>query len=145
MVSDEVRLTDLLRIAERRIARRVERTLEASGLSIDQWRVLRSLSDGAGQSMSVVARAAMLPAPSLTKIVDRLVERGLVYRKVGEPDRRRVLIFISGHGCQVLAAVDGAVGQEERVIIGEVGLDDGTELLALLDRVVTQLDERPVS
>lgn len=139
-MSDEVRLTDVVRVAERRITRRVERILGGSDVSIDQWRVLRYLADGNGHPMSAVARYAMVPAPSLTKIVDRLVERGLVHRRIDEGDRRKVLIFISPRGEEVHAAVDATVRQEELSIIEQVGADDGARLLAFLGRMAERLD-----
>lgn len=137
---DEVRLTDVVRVAERRITRRVERILDGSDVSIDQWRVLRYLADGSGHQMSAVARHAIVPAPSLTKIVDRLVERGLVHRRVDDADRRKVLIFISARGEEVHAAVDAAVRQEELSIIEQVGAGDGARLLAFLGRMAERLD-----
>ena len=42
--------------------------------------------------MTEVAEFAMPPAPSLTKVVDRMVSLNLVYRRPDLRDRRRVLI-----------------------------------------------------
>ena len=48
------------------------------------------LLDQPGKTMSALADAAVLPSGTLTRHIDRLVERGLVVRRVHPGDRRRV-------------------------------------------------------
>ena len=72
----------LLAQAERLLARRMEAALAEHGLTVDQWRVLDLLSDGEGHAMSEIVAAIVVPGPTLTKIVDRLVDAAAVYRLV---------------------------------------------------------------
>lgn len=91
-------LGDLVGRVARRMTRAQEQSLVASGLNIDQWRVLELLADGAGHPMSEIAEHAMVPAPTLTKIIDRLTDSALVYRRPDRTDRRRVLVLLSELG-----------------------------------------------
>lgn len=140
MASAQARLTDLLSQAEWRVARRIERVLEPAGLSLEQWRVLSLLSDGNGHPMSEIASHAMVPAPTLTKLVDKLVDRSLVYRRVDDRDRRRILVVLSARGRQQHRRVDLMVRSEESGIVEQLGPAEAVKFLALLDRMLERLD-----
>jgi MarR family transcriptional regulator, organic hydroperoxide resistance regulator len=91
----------LLSNAERAFTRLIEAQLE--GLSIEQWRALTLLSDREGHSMSELAEYAMLPAPSLTRLIDQLVSEALAYRRIDPLDRRRILVFLAKRGVRLHA------------------------------------------
>ena len=54
-----------------------------------------------GLRMTELAEAAVLPAATLTRHVDRLVERALVIRRIDPDDRRRAVVALSGRGEQM--------------------------------------------
>ena len=82
--------------------RREMRSHRAPGISVPQLRTLIFLYRNEGASMSVVAEHIGLGLPSISKIVDALVERKLVIRKTHPDDRRRVSLRLSAHGIDVL-------------------------------------------
>ena len=49
-------------------------------MPVEQWRILKVLSDGKGHSMGELAEAVLLNHPTLTKMIDRMVSDALVYR-----------------------------------------------------------------
>lgn len=118
-----------------RMSRRIEGVLGVGGPTLEQWRVLDLLADGDGHAMTEIAAHAMVPAPTLTKIVDRLVDATLVYRRPDETDRRRVLVFLSGHGRQVHDGLAPQVAAAERELVGELGADDVDRLMRLLQEL----------
>jgi DNA-binding MarR family transcriptional regulator len=128
-------LSHLVGRVNHRISRQIERTLGADGLTIEQWRVLDLLSDGEGHPMTEIAGHAMVPAPTLTKIIDRLSEAALVYRRPAETDRRRVLVFLSDHGRARHAGLAPLVTEVEAELL--VDLDELD--LALLTRLLRRL------
>jgi DNA-binding MarR family transcriptional regulator len=127
-------IPELLSQVEHLVSRRVEAALGPDGPTLDQWRVLTHLADGAGHPMSEIAAQAMVPAPTLTKIVDRLVDRALVYRRVDDADRRRVLVFLSDHGRTEHARLATAVATVGESLTAELGADAGL-LATLLERL----------
>jgi DNA-binding MarR family transcriptional regulator len=135
----ELRLSLLLRQAEQRVNDRLAAALEGSGVSLEQWRVLSLLDDGAGHSMSELSEAAMLPAPSLTRLVDKIVELNLVYRRVDPTDRRRILVFLSSRGrtrAKRLVEVERRVQREIAESLGAPEFDEFAGVLAhLVDRL----------
>ncbi|NMI00134.1 MarR family transcriptional regulator [Pseudonocardia sp. K10HN5] len=131
----------LLDHVEHHVARRTEAALGSAsgGPTLEQWRVLELLADGAGHPMTEIAGYAMVPAPTLTKIVDRLVDAALVYRRVDDADRRRVLVFLSEHGRDLRRRLTSEVAQVEQEIAAELGADDAAHLLDLLSRLAQRL------
>lgn len=127
LVSDES--LRLLSLVERELTQRLDDALKAHGSGIDQWRILALLVQQGGCPMNVVADHAMLLAPKLSKLVDRMVSANLVLRRADEQDRRRVLIVASERGRAALATWDAAsveVQQQFRAILGpDADLLDG--------------------
>jgi DNA-binding MarR family transcriptional regulator len=110
--------------AERLLSGRMSALLASQHCTLEEWRVLKILADGEGHIMTEIADFAMLPAPTLTKLMDRLVSEGLVYRRADDRDRRRVLAYLGEHG-QVLyeraAEVLAAAEAEITALLGDAG------------------------
>lgn len=68
------------------------------GLTVRQWHVLAALEGGAGKPMTALAEVTLLPGPSLTRLVDGMVDDNLVLRKADVVDRRRVLVYQTRRG-----------------------------------------------
>ena len=132
-------LAHLLSQAERRVTERLSAALEAEGLTLAQWWVLTLLSDGAGHPMAEAAEFAMLPAPTLTKVVDRMVSLNLVYRRPDLRDRRRVLIYSSARGRRLHQRLVRDLGPAVQVLGNPADDQDAAELARLLLRIL----ERP--
>ncbi|MER7407625.1 MarR family transcriptional regulator [Streptomyces sp. NPDC000070] len=130
-------LVRLLTRAERLAARRLQAILEDEGCSLAAWRVLALLSDGEGHHMTAIAEAAFLPPPTLTKLVDQLVDRNLVHRRVDPFDRRRVLAHLTPRGQEYRQRLDRAV----RAGWPPLGDGDDELLRSLLDRLAATLAE----
>ena len=85
----------LLSMAERAATQRLDDALKVKGSGVDQWRILSLLVEQGGCPMHVVGEHALMLAPKLSKLVDRMVSANLVLRRADQHDRRRVLLFAS--------------------------------------------------
>src|SRR5258707_7258055 len=65
-------LAYLLAQANREINRQLDARFRTEGVPVEQWRILKVLSDGEGHSMGELAEAVLLNHPTLTKMVDRM-------------------------------------------------------------------------
>ena len=119
-------LAYLLAQANREINRQLEMRLSKEGVPVEQWRILKVLSDGNGHSMGELADAVLLNHPTLTKMIDRMVSDTLVYRVQDPNDRRKVL-------CKRLNSL--AVDQEEH-ILESYGDKSTSELKRLLGSLI---------
>src|SRR4051794_41760668 len=87
--------------------------MEEEGCTVEDWRILLLLADGRGHTMTEVAEFALVPAPSVTRIVDRMVTHGLVHRTADPSDRRRGLVHLTPRG-QALKRRVGELLQREQ-------------------------------
>lgn len=81
-----------------RVIRAEMRSHRAPDLSVPQFRALLYVSRRPGASLSDVAEHLGLSLPSVSKLVDRLVTRGLVTRQSAADDRRRVTLALTEAG-----------------------------------------------
>ncbi len=70
---------------------------KTAGVTLTQLRILRVLREGACSASELAGRAG-LSAPSLTRVLDRLEELGLVARVADQSDRRRISVQILPKG-----------------------------------------------
>lgn len=84
--------------AERLLSGWMSALLQREQCTLEEWRVLKILSDGQGHTMTEIAEFALLPAPTLSKLMDRMVSAVLVYRRADDQDRRRVLAYLAEDG-----------------------------------------------
>lgn len=76
--------------------------LSETGLTEQQWRVLRVLSEFGPQDATEVSERACLLLPSLTRMVRSLAEKGLITRQQDPNDRRRQMLAITPVGQKII-------------------------------------------
>lgn len=87
----------------KRLQRNAEKNLLDAGISIAELRILRVLRTEGSSPMHRFCSATMLSQPTITGVIDKLEERGLVERVRSSEDRREVLIAITSKGGHALA------------------------------------------
>jgi DNA-binding MarR family transcriptional regulator len=93
-----------------RLLRTLRREDDGSGLSAPRLSALSVVVFGGPMSLAGLASAEQVKPPTMSRIVDALVERGLVTRIAKPGDRRSVEIAATNEGIQLLDA-----GRERRV------------------------------
>jgi len=117
-------------------ARRAERDLGVSGA---QLFVLQQLVDGPVDSLNALAERTYTHQSSVSVVVRRLVERGLVIRRASRRDARRIELALSPSGRAVLRRSEPAV--QLRLIRAMRRLSPGqcSQLASLLGLVVKEM------
>ena len=77
--------------------------LVETGVTEQQWRVVRVLVEEGPMDPTTIADRAVLLLPSLTRILQKLEEKGLIVRQRDEQDGRRQLIKATKAGCRLIA------------------------------------------
>ncbi|WP_323767023.1 homoprotocatechuate degradation operon regulator HpaR [Marinovum sp.] len=110
--------------------------LSATGLTEQQWRVLRVLSEcGPMDSTSLADRASLL-FPSLTRIGTTLNKSGLVTQTRDSTDRRKQIVAITPAGQQIIdrhADQAALIIESYKARLGDRNYETLLDLLALLD------------
>ena len=83
----------------------MESELRKVGADLPTWRILSVLHEDGKRSMSDIALHAVAKLPTITKIVYRLEERGLVRTSTSPLDARVTEVALTPAGEQMLAAM----------------------------------------
>lgn len=135
--SDAERLAHVLSQMEARVTRELGKVLAQEQCTVEQWRALALLADGRPHAMSEVAAFALVSAPSLTRLVDRLVADNLAYRQQDPADRRRVLVHITERGQEAYRRACRRIARDRDAIVSAADWAG----LALLTELVAQVTE----
>ncbi|RYY87539.1 MAG: MarR family transcriptional regulator [Comamonadaceae bacterium] len=125
-------LTHLLEQAQRRVSRDLDRELAQVGASGEQWRVLDSLADEVGRPMGELATMLSMNPPTMTKLVDRMVASGLVQRIADVQDSRRVLVYITDAGLELVAKLSSRADAFHAGLSAALSPKDADKLQKLL-------------
>jgi long-chain acyl-CoA synthetase len=123
---------------------RVGRILEhvSTELTLPQYRLLIMVASGDHRASQLAGRLA-LSRPTVTAVVDGLVERGMLARGEVTGDRRAVQLTLTGAGRAALLATDAAVGERLQCVLGHcddpgLALAGLSQLAGALPRVVAE-------
>ena len=109
--------------------------LAAHDLTEQQWRVIRILAEQGVIDASEMADKAFILAPSLTRIIRSLEERGLIEKLKDDNDGRRVLLKIAPAGLKIIEEVSPESRAIYEAIERKFGLEKLNQLLDLLDEL----------
>ena len=133
-------LVELLTVTQRRLARGVSAVLAEDGATLDAYRVLRCLAAGPGRSMTELGAALSLPAPTLTRLVDGLVDAAEAYRLPDPDDGRKVVVHLSEPGRIRLARLEALVAAHESALAAALGGDRVAALVRALGDLADSAD-----
>ncbi|WP_371170756.1 homoprotocatechuate degradation operon regulator HpaR [Aliiroseovarius sp. 2305UL8-7] len=112
--------------------------LAPTGITEQQWRILRVLSEQGSQDATHLSDRTSLLMPSLTRIIQTMVSNGLVTRTPDEHDRRRQTLAITPDGQQI---IDENLEQASRIAeryvrhLGKKRYEDLLDALEALERL----------
>lgn len=114
----------------------IRQMLAETGLTEQQWRVLRVLAEHGQLDAKSLAERASLLLPSLTRIAATLRGKGLITQTQGDTDRRRQFIAITPKGQRLIdanAPQAARIAAGFRATLGDADFDTLLDLLARLD------------
>ncbi len=115
----------------------IGRLLEAEGITLQQYNVLRILR-GAGQDglpTLVIAERLVEETPGMTRLLDRLEGRGWVRRERSTKDRRQVFCHIRRAGLDLLDRLQPAISAEDERFAQTMTPAEAETLTELLERI----------
>jgi DNA-binding MarR family transcriptional regulator len=136
--ADEEALLNVLVTADH-LRSRMERLCGSFGVSASQYNVLRILRGihPEGHSRCEIVRRMLERAPDVTRLIDRLVRRGLVERRRSAHDRRLSISRITPSGLALLDRMAPAVEQVGQEFAARVSPQDCVELSRICESIYT--------
>jgi DNA-binding MarR family transcriptional regulator len=141
--SVEERFVRALRQINRAIDLHSRALLNQHGLTGPQLAALREIERMQPVSTGVLAHEIQLGAATLTGILDRLEERGLIRRTRHEHDRRSVLLALTEEGQRLFASAPSQLSDRFRRRLAELPEWEQTQILSTLQRIAGMMDAPP--
>ena len=128
--------------ARERVMSPIREMLAKSGITEQQWRILRALSEyGEMDSTSLASRSALL-TPSLTRITNSMLAKNLVTQRRDVKDKRRQLVAITASGQKIIDDNLAEATAIMQTVKHSLGKDNYEKLLDLLNLLETSATDR---
>ena len=124
----------------RRIRETMDRVLRPHGLKLVEWRVLQSLEAEGALNIQELSELAVVERTITSRLVDRLVERGLVSKSSLQSDKRHSQVSLTRAGGSALEAAKADVAKLRSELFSGLDMSQVEQLLALLKKIVSNGD-----
>ncbi|HEU0054852.1 MAG TPA: MarR family transcriptional regulator [Longimicrobium sp.] len=115
---------------------------QTTGLTFTQVRALGFVSRWPGASLGDAADFLGLGAPTTSKVVDELTQRGLVRRAPAADDRRRLELRVTEEGARVLAEARAPADARMAALLATLGEGEVEAIRRALELLAPLLDPR---
>ena len=116
--------------------------IKDTGLTIGQPKILDYLQEHDGSNQKEIARACFLEAGSLTTILNKMEEKGLIERRMLNGNRRSFHIFMTEEGKRKQQMVDKAFKEIEQKALSGILEEEYERFLNIYKRIYSNLQEK---
>ncbi|HRZ31626.1 MAG TPA: MarR family transcriptional regulator [Flavobacterium sp.] len=139
LISNEKRTVLNIMFTQNIVADAFNEILKTFDLSVEQFNVLRILRGQKGKpaNMCVIQERMIAKTSNTTRLVDKLLLKGLVNRVVCEQNRRKMEITITERGLQLLNELDPKIEAHELLFANNLTKQELENLNELLEKYRT--------
>ncbi len=118
---------------------RVNEILRPYSLSGEQYNVLRILrgQEGKAVNMNVIQERMITKSSNTTRLIDKLLAKELVTRKVCPQNRRKMEVAITAKGLDLLSELDPKMDNHENYFGSNLTSEELTQINNLLEKYRT--------
>lgn len=129
-------LASLLAMASHRVSDEFHKEVRKAGLTVTEWRVLGSLIEGEGETVGEVARLAVTKQPTLSKVLPRLEQEGLVTLTTARTDRRQTVVQITPKGTRLISGLCDRALLHQKRLMEKLDSDHSEQLIEMLRAII---------
>ena len=129
-----------LTLVHHRIQDELNTALKPFEISLQQFNVLRILRgrNGKPANLSTINSRMVTKMSNTTRLVDKLLVKGLVSRQICPSNRRKVEIDITPAGLEMLEQIDLVIDKTEALLLEHLSKNELEELNSILDKINVQ-------
>lgn len=116
--------------------------IKGSGLTLGQPKVLDYLKDHNGASQKEIARGCHIEAGSLTSILNRMEEKGMVERRMLNGNRRSLHVFLTEKGEELLKIVTEGFHSIEEDAFRGISAEDQEQFMQTFSRIYKNMTSK---
>jgi DNA-binding MarR family transcriptional regulator len=112
--------------------------IEAAGhdLTPVQYAALSTIKTHPGIDQVTLAGLIAYDRTTITGVVDRLVQKGLLVRQANSQDRRARVLQITDQGRRILGEIEPAVEAAQRIMLRGLTTDEAEQFMRLLRKAI---------
>ncbi|CAN5193922.1 MarR family transcriptional regulator [soil metagenome] len=131
------RLVINLMLSSNLAATQMSEGLKPFDISVPQFNVLRILRGQQGKpaNLNTIQERMVNQMSNTTRLIDKLLEKDLVSRRLCEHNRRKIEVFITDNGMELLKEIDPVIDAVEAQISGNLNKKDIELLNTLLEKM----------
>lgn len=138
----EAHLGYWLRAVSNEVSRAFQARVEAHGVTVAEWVVLRALFDGAGIKPSELAATVGLSRGAISKLVDRLVAKDLVAVRADPRDGRAQFTSLTASGRNLVPTLAALADENDAEAFGHLDPELRVMLFTTLEGLAAHLGVR---
>ena len=127
-------LAALLGQASALISTEFHAVVQANGFSVNEWRILATLTGSSGMSIGGLAEVALTKQSTATRLLDRMEAKAYVERFAHDTDRRITMVRITAQGQKIVTDLICQAKEHERRVLEPFGLKQAEDLKEALTR-----------
>ena len=109
--------------------------VEAAGFSVSEWRILASLSGVKQRTVGELADIVLAKQPTVTKMVLRMVDQGLVMRTACTQDKRQAWVSLTVKGKNRVTPLLKKAALHEKNVLSSLGEPQSQALKSILQQL----------
>ncbi len=133
-----------LRAVSNAVSQSFARKVEAEGVTVAEWVFLRALFDQDGTSPSELADRMGMTKSAISKLADRLIEKGLVARSASQVDRRGQTLSLQASARRLVPRLAALADQNDLEFFGELSSSERNQLMKTLRKIASGRDLRSI-
>ena len=123
------------------VQKKLMEQLKDTGLTLGQPKVLDYLKEHDGASQKEIAAGCLIEAGSLTSILNRMEEKGLIERKMLNGNRRTFHIFMTESGKKNQKLVEETFEKIEETALNNISEEEQKVFMEIFHRIYRNLAE----
>lgn len=132
----EAHLGYWLRFVSNHVSHAFTLKVEARGVTVAEWVLLRELLQADGRKPSDLADKLGMTRGAISKLVERLRRKKLVKRSMAKGDRRFQTVALTVAGRKLVPVLAALADENDREYFGHLGREDASRLVSMLKEVV---------
>lgn len=134
-----------MRVVSNQVSHAFKLAVEAHGVTVAEWVVLRALYEQDGVRPSDIAATLGLTRGAISKLVDRLVAKSLVSVRGDAGDARVQVVRLRAAGRHLVPMLAALADENDARAFGHLDQAERAVLLSMLQRVAAQLGVQGVA
>lgn len=125
-----------LRLVSNHVSQSFARSLVETGVTVAEWVILREMFEAGETAPSALAKTTGLTRGAVSKLIERLVQKGFVSRAEAAEDRRFQDVALTAAGRKIVPVLASIADRNDAEFFAQISAQERERLVATLKKLV---------